>query len=191
MQASKNFIVITPHTHHTPAVLKRTAGILLDCSCHSDPTLHPRFYFKIPDQTIRPVLTLSRCVRHSLKCTAHTGTQPPLARVSIYVRQLYPHCPEFMPKPMALMLKIMLDREFLPCDFADSPDFWQELATAFPESDEQLAGGRAPAGSESVSGLELAGPHVKASEVRMMKFQFDVCAFRYLFREFAQHRFCR
>ncbi|MEW5302964.1 MAG: hypothetical protein WDW36_005700 [Sanguina aurantia] len=57
-------------------------------------------------------------------------------RVSIYIRQLYPNCPEFLPKPMAQMLKIMLDREFLPCDFQDTPDFWQELASVFPGAEE-------------------------------------------------------
>ncbi|MEW5312290.1 MAG: hypothetical protein WDW38_003935 [Sanguina aurantia] len=83
-------------------------------------------------------------------------------RVSIYVRQLYPNCPEFLPKPMAQMLKIMLDREFLPCDFQDTPDFWQELASVFPAAEEPAVGQRSSHAC-SFTHLEPAGPVFKGA----------------------------
>lgn len=75
---------------------------------------------------------------------------------------------------MALMLKIMLDREFLPCEFADSPDFWEELASVFPTTEEQPAAGRTSARSDSFSGLEPAGAEVEAPEVRVLSAQFEL-----------------
>ncbi|MEW5312291.1 MAG: hypothetical protein WDW38_003936 [Sanguina aurantia] len=54
------------------------------------------------------------------------GSKPP-ARLSKYVRQLYPDLPELVPEKMIQLLTLMLEYEFLPLNAGDA-EFWAQFA---------------------------------------------------------------
>ncbi|MEW5302965.1 MAG: hypothetical protein WDW38_003930 [Sanguina aurantia] len=54
------------------------------------------------------------------------GSKPP-ARLSKYVRQLYPDLPEQVPEKMIQLLTLMLEHEFLPLNAGDA-EFWAQFA---------------------------------------------------------------
>lgn len=95
------------------------------------------------------------------------GNKPP-ARLSKYVRQLYPDLPEHVPDKMVQLLMLMMEHEFLPLNFGN-PDFWAKFAAICSPSVDYapVATQEAPVVNHPVVMPQVVMPQIVMAQIAM------------------------